>query len=90
MKMITGTRDTGKTRKLLEEAQAVNATVVCKRPERMAEKALDYGIYGLQFVSYAEFMAADKTAAVKYVVDDLDEFMAAYAPNVQAFSLTID
>ncbi len=53
---IIGTRGIGKTRKLLLEAQEKNATVICNNVQRYAEKAHAYGIVGLNFMSYDEYL----------------------------------
>ena len=56
MYRIIDKRGTGKTSRLLLLAKENNGIVVCASPEFMREKAYAYGITGIDFVSYAEFI----------------------------------
>lgn len=89
-KFIIGENSTGKTRKMLEEAKKSGATVVCKHPLHMQNKANSYGIYGLKFVSYEE-MAADVVCGDKVAIDELGEFFKhCHGVELGMFTMTVD
>ena len=56
MYRIIDGRGTGKTSRLLLLAKENNGIVVCAYPEWMREKAYKYGITGIDFVSYTDFI----------------------------------
>lgn len=81
MKIITGSRSTGKTKALLYHAKENDAIVVCRNPSAMEAKAHAYGIVGLEFMSYNKF-ACDEVSEIatngvpeNYVIDDVDVFL---------------
>lgn len=86
---IVGSSSSGKTRKLLEVAKETNAVVVCWNPDAMRVKALNYGIYGLEFYGYDEIR--DLREGRNIVVDEMKDFFK-YALNLdlEGFNLTND
>jgi hypothetical protein len=56
MYRIIDGRGTGKTSRLMLLAKENNGVIVCANPQKMREKAEVYGIIGLEFISYKEFM----------------------------------
>lgn len=89
-KFIIGENGSGKTRKMLEEAQKSGAVVVCKHPLHMQSKANSYGIYGLRFASYEE-MNADIICGEKIAIDEIGDFFAyLYGTELESFTMTID
>jgi hypothetical protein len=56
MRRIIGTKDSGKTKKLMLECQQNNGIFVCQNPEHMRYKANVYGIHGLEIVGYLDFI----------------------------------
>lgn len=91
-KFIIGSNSSGKTRKMLEDANKSNAIVVCKHPLHMQSKANSYGIYGLRFVSYDEFKREDYVIDDKKIaIDEIGDFFAyCYGTELDAFTMTID
>lgn len=87
---IIGTRGIGKTRKLLQEAQEKNATVVCSNVKRYAEKAHAYGIVGLNFVTYEEYLSSFDNDDVLYMVDDVEELLRYLPGTVIGFSCNVE
>ncbi len=73
MKRILDVRGSGKTRRLMKIAKEHNYIFVCASPQRMAEKAYTYGIIGINFVSYSDFLKNHSDE--KYVVDELELFI---------------
>lgn len=93
-KYIIGGRSTGKTRKLLEQAKANNALVVCKNPYAMARKAEAYGIFGLSFASYEDTLTNLRDVTIgnpNVVVDEIKEYFDyLLAADCIGFTLTED
>lgn len=97
-KYIIGGRSTGKTRKLLEQAKANNALVICKNPYAMARKAEAYGIFGLSFASYEdtltnlrEITIGNPKTCTNVVVDEIKEYFDyLLAADCIGFTLTED
>ena len=56
MYRIIDGRGTGKTSRLMLLAKENNGVIVCANPQKIREKAEVYGIIGLEFISYKEFM----------------------------------
>ena len=68
-------RGTGKTSRLMLLAKENNATFVCSNPDAMRYKAKAYGIEGINFISYGEFLAHCRDYShQKYVVDEIERF----------------
>ena len=89
-KYIIGENSSGKTRRMLEEAQKSGAVVVCKHPLRMQDKANSYGLYGIQFVGYDEFDSGD-VYVNKVAIDEIGDFIKdCYGAKLDSFTMTID
>lgn len=92
-KYIVGGNCTGKTKKLLEATWMDGATVVCKHPTHMEEKAKIYGFYGLKFIGYDEFFRCNLYGLQdkKVVIDEIGDFFKSYF-NVEldGFTMTVD
>ena len=97
-KYIIGGRSTGKTRKLLEQAKANNALVICKNPYAMARKAEAYGIFGLSFACYEDTLTnlrevtiGNPKTCTNVVVDEIKEYFDyLLAADCIGFTLTED
>lgn len=60
MFIVSGGRGIGKTRTLLERVKSENAIIVCEDTIEMRERAYNYGITGLNIMSYKEFDTLEK------------------------------
>lgn len=81
---------TGKTRKMLEEAKNNGTIVVCKHPLHMQNKANNYGIYGLNFISYEEFLKSEHHGE-KIAIDEIGDFMmSCFGAKLNSFTMTVD
>ena len=77
MYRIIDGRGTGKTSRLLLLAKENNGIVVCMAPDKLIRQANKYGISGLIFMSYAEFIHNTKETSGKSVfIDDLENLMS--------------
>ena len=72
MNRIIGERSTGKTRQLLQYAYDNNLIVMCARPDRMQQKAIAYGLPGINCIAYTSYL--DEIPG-PYVIDELEQFM---------------
>lgn len=72
MYRIIDGRGTGKTSRLLLLAKENNGIVVCQNPEIMREKAYRYGLVGIDFISYKEFINKDNNIEKTIYIDNLD------------------
>lgn len=94
MKKIIGTRGIGKTKQLLYYAKDNDATVICANPSYMQEKAIAYGITGLNFLSYDDFWLQVKSNYydhdIKYVIDEIDGYIKALRKKIIAYNFSID
>ena len=92
MYRIIGERSSGKTRKLMEIAKHDNAYFVCENPKAMENKAYNYGITGITFVSYETFytkMLIGDDNFVPVVIDDLDNYFT-YVGKVIGYTISED
>ena len=93
MEKIIGGQGTGKTRELIEIAGRENAIIVCETPARMSEKTHGYGYVGIRCISYEDYLAIGtdsekQHANKKYVVDDIEAFLAFISKGTIAFSVS--
>jgi hypothetical protein len=72
---IIDKRASGKTSRLMLIAKENNATFVCSNPAVMEAKAHAYGIVGINFISYRDFLKRSQQP-FNYVVDELENFIA--------------
>ena len=95
MYRIIDNRGTGKTSRLLLLAKENNGVVVCFNPQRLIEKSHIYGITGIKFMSYAEFISGVEQVSGPIYIDDL-EFLASYitkrnfTSNLEGYTLSTE
>jgi hypothetical protein len=88
MFIVSGGRGIGKTRRLLEAAQATNSVVACKDPIKMTERAHKYGITGLHIIQYDDLHSTGSEATI--YIHDVEAFVKHAFPGVAGFSVTVD
>lgn len=89
MYRIIDTRGSGKTSRLMLIAKENNAAFVCKNPYAMEQKALAYGILGIEFISYETALEKWNEVSGKIVIDEVEDFLSFVFPNrVIGYSLT--
>lgn len=77
IRIIDG-RDTGKTSKLMLLAKENKADFICSNPRAMKYKAEQYGIEGINFISYKDFM---NYGSEKYIIDELELYLIQFLGN---------
>lgn len=83
MYTIIDKRGTGKTSRLLLLAKDTGATIVCRNPAEMRTKAYAYGITGVGYISYDEYLH-NMEDYNSVLIDNLDLCF----PQIKGFSLT--
>lgn len=70
-------RGTGKTSRLMLLAKENNALFVCNDPHAMKYKAERYGISGITFVSYTDFLNLnyEENTFTRVVIDEVDNLL---------------
>ena len=87
MYQIIDDRASGKTSRLFLLAKENNGIVVCHNPKSMRDKALAYGIVGIDFISYQDYpkiMATNKTHPV--FIDELSSFWKYCDPHFSGYT----
>ena len=82
MIIISGGRGTGKTKMLLEQAQATCGTIVCRDPDIMRSRAYKYGITGLNIISYDELSRGDEPI----YIHDINRFLTERFGNIKGYT----
>ena len=76
MYRIIDSRSSGKTGRLMLLAKEQGAAIVCSHPRAMEQKARAYGITGIDFIGYADFLINKKNEDIgKYLIDELESFI---------------
>ena len=93
-KIIDG-KSTGKTKKLMELAKSNNGVIACLNPIAMEEKAKNYGIFGINFITYYDLIKTPE----KYreydaiFIDELENFsqhVVSAAGVIKGYTLSIE
>lgn len=90
MYRIIDDRGTGKTSRLMLIAKDNDAIFVCSNPHAMERKALAYGITGLNFITYSEFLNSVRNRKDdKFVIDELEGFIKEIDPSNKIIGYTL-
>ena len=76
---VIDSRGSGKTKKLMLKAKETNGAIICANPIALSEKAKAYGIIGIEFVSYSDFIEdhLDEWEEDKiFYIDELEMFLS--------------
>lgn len=90
MYRVVDNRGTGKTSRLLLLAKENNGVIVCANPSRLREKALMYGIVGIEIISYSDYMGGSYDINKPVLIDDIEGFLMYYEPSLIGYTLTIE
>lgn len=74
MYRIIDSRGSGKTSRLMLLAKETGAKIACNNPSAMSQKAHDYGITGIEFISYKELFNPYLNKNDKVLIDELECF----------------
>ena len=98
MYRIIDERGSKKTYRLMLDAKHNGAsTIICANPSAMKEKAYHYGIVGLDFMSYEQFVNRYNPKEIgNYYIDELEDFIryVAYSSSlkgsIKGFTITVE
>lgn len=83
MYRIIDGRGTGKTSRLMLLAKETNGTIICSNPHAMLQKAHAYGITGIDFISYNDFLLSGKGLDIgNYYIDEMESFLEVLQASV--------
>ena len=88
MYRIIDGRATGKTSRLMLLAKENDGIIVCKDPGIMRDKAYRYGITGIEFMSYREFIHSHPTKPV--YIDEVDLFLQSLNSYIDGYTISED
>lgn len=89
MYTIIDKRGTGKTSRLLLLAKENNGIIICQNPPLMQKKAYGYGITGIDFMSYEQYICTDINNLTKPVyIDELDLFLKTLDTQIDGYTLS--
>ena len=88
MFIISGGKGIGKTKALIERAKDEDGIIVCENTMAMRERAYDYGITGLNIISYEELYACKVENYDKPIyIHDINKFIKYNFPEVKGYSV---
>jgi hypothetical protein len=88
MYRIIDGRGTGKTGRLMLLAKENNAIIACSNPYAMEQKALAYGITGIDFISYEDYNSHGYPYGRMVYVDELEGYVRFLGNNLSGYTLT--
>ena len=88
MYRIIDKRGTGKTNRLMLLAKEENAIIACSNPSAMRIKAEGYGIVGINFISYYDYVNGNYQKGSMVFVDELDCFVRSLGHNLSGYTLS--
>lgn len=90
---IIDDRSTGKTGRLMLLAKDKGALFVCGNPYAMEQKAHSYGITGINFISYHDFLDSNKwrgkSNKIPVVIDEMETMVKYENPMVEVIGYSI-
>lgn len=88
MFIINGGKGTGKTKALIERVKAEDGILACEDTIAMRERAYDYGITGLNLISYDELYECEVDNYGKPIyIHDINHFIRYSFHEVKGYSL---
>ena len=90
MFQVIDKRGSGKTSRLMLLAKENNGILVCSNPRAMEQKAKDYGLSGIEIISYYDYVKHQYLNNHKPIfIDELELFARWFNNNLQGYSLTV-
>lgn len=89
MYRIIDKASSGKTSRLLLLAKENDGVVVCLNPVKLREKAFNYGITGVEIISYEDYMNGNYRSS-RVFIDEVDSFFRFYDPYITGYTLNED
>lgn len=96
MYRIIDERGSGKTSRLMLLAKEDGSAIVCSNPRAMEIKANAYGITGINFISYCDFINKQNHDFSNYYIDELEDFLYyfhhynGFSGQMKGYSLSLE
>ena len=88
MYRIIDERGSGKTSRLMLLAKETGGIIVCSNARAMQEKAKAYGITGLEFVGYGDFVRYPNLYN-KFYIDEMEAFISyVFGKGMEGYSIS--
>jgi hypothetical protein len=88
MKAIIDGRGTGKTSRLLLLAKENDGVIVCHNPEDLRYKAYSYGLVGIDFISFNDYIEGNYNTEKPVFIDELNLFLKKTDKNICGYTLS--
>ena len=90
MNRIIDGRSTGKTSRLMLLAKENNGIIVYQNPTALQQKAYGYGITGIDYLSYEQYLELVYCNAIHkpIYIDEIEQFLKHLDTNIQGYSLS--
>ena len=88
MYRIIDNRSTGKTSRLILLAKETNSIIACANPNAMYQKALGYGIVGIDFIHYDE-INKEEYKDKNIMIDEAELFLKHLCKNNNLVGYTL-
>lgn len=89
MYKIIDKRATGKTSRLMLLAKENDGIIVCKDPAHMRVKAYEYGITGIEFISYFDFKPSYYYNKPVFI-DEIDLYFSHLNKDIAGYTISED
>ena len=90
IKIIDG-RGTGKSSRLFLLAKENDGVIVCCCPEAMRNKAYAYGIVGIDFISYSDYLSLSEEYEGRDIyIDDLSRFLYDFDCRISGYTESME
>jgi hypothetical protein len=84
---IIDSKSTGKTGRLMLLAKESNGIIVCANPKHYEQKALNYGLVGIDFISYEGYIVNREHYKTRVVfIDEISEFLNCLGYNIKGYT----
>lgn len=95
MTRIIDKQGTGKTKKLMLAAKESGGTIVCSNPDAVRNKSYAYGLTGIDFISYHDYLNPYVIIDAKppFYIDELENFLLILTGRygrIDGYSLTME
>lgn len=90
MYKIIDKRGTGKTLRLMLLAKENNGIIVCSAPKGFEYKAEFYGLTGIEFINYNDFLNGAYNHEKKVFIDEIDVLLRKIEENTMGYTISLE
>lgn len=90
MYKIIDKRGAGKTLRLMLLAKENNGIIVCADPKTLKIKSEVYGLTGIDFISYDDFLNGGYNCRKKVFIDEIDVLLRKIEENTMGYTISLE